>query len=123
LTALLSGCSGHIGDTATPEEIVAQRAQARWDAIIAGDWETAYSFASPAYRSLVDADGFRRRQGGQTWVLGTTVRKVECEVDTCEAVVRLKFNPPMPQFGTELETDYKERWVLDDSTWWLFLTP
>jgi hypothetical protein len=107
----------------TPEEIVAERAQARWDALIAGQWETAYSFASPGYRSLVDVDGFRRRQGGQIWVSGTTVRKVECDGDVCEAMVRLKYNPPMPQFGTELETDYKERWVLDDSTWWIFLTP
>lgn len=121
--ALSSGCTGHKSDPKTPEEIVAQRAQARWDALIAGQWETAYSLASPAYRSLVDVDGFRRQKGGETWVMGTAVRKVECAIDTCEVMVRLKFKPPMPQFGTEMETDYTERWVLDEGDWWIFLTP
>ena len=123
LAALLSGCDGFLSDPKTPEEVVAERAQARWEALIAGQWESAYSFASPAYRSMVDVDGFRRRQGGKTLALGSTVRKVECDGEACEAVVRLKFRPPVPQIKSVLETDYKERWVLDDGDWWIFLTP
>lgn len=106
---------------APPEQIVAQRAQARWDAMVAGDWETAYSFATPAYRNAIDLNGFRRRSGGQASWLGSEIRTVECEKDVCNVLVRLAFRPIMLRDLPELHTDYDERWVLVDGDWWIFL--
>jgi len=105
----------------TPEEIVAERAQARWDALVAGDWETAYSFATPAYRNAIDVNAFRSRSGGQASWLGSEIRHVECEAEVCNVLVRLAFRPIMPRDLPELHTDYDERWVLIDGTWWVFL--
>ena len=120
LASTLTGC----GEPKTPEQIVAERAQARWDALLAGDFETAYSFASPAYRSIVDAIGFQRRfGGGQVGWLGATVRQVECRDDVCEATVRIKFASLLPPRMSDLETDDIERWVLDEGDWWIFLKP
>ncbi|HMB40230.1 MAG TPA: hypothetical protein VKO85_14215, partial [Wenzhouxiangellaceae bacterium] len=44
---LLAACSE---PPRAPEEIVAERAQARWDAVIAGDPESSYEYQTPGYR-------------------------------------------------------------------------
>jgi len=123
LAATLSGCAGLVGKPQTPEQIVAERAQARWDALVAGDWQTAYSFATPAYRDLVDVEGFRRRHGGQASWLGADVKEVTCQDDVCEPTITLKFRSLLPPYTDDLHTDYTERWVLEGSDWWIFLKP
>ena len=47
LASLASGCV----TTAVAPTDVKQRAQARWDAVLSGDYDTAYSLYSPGYRS------------------------------------------------------------------------
>jgi hypothetical protein len=123
LALVVAGCGDNLVEAQPPEQAVAERAQARWNALLAGDWETAYDFASPAYRGLVDVPGFRARLGGQASWLGATVRDVQCRDEVCEAVVRLKFMSPPPIIGGELETDYKEKWINADGEWWIFLKP
>ena len=123
LAATLSGCAGLAGKPQAPEQIVAERAQSRWDALVAGDWQTAYSFATPAYRDLVDVEGFRQRHGGQASWLGANVKEVTCQDDVCEAMVTLKFRSQLPPYTDDLQTDYIERWVLEDGDWWIFLKP
>ena len=119
----LSGCAGLVGKPQTLEQMVAERAQSRWDALVAGDWQTAYSFATPAYRDLVDVEGFRKRHGGQANWLGASVKEVTCQDDVCEPTVTLKFRSLLPPYTDELHTDYTERWVLEGSDWWIFLKP
>jgi len=119
VASTITGC----GEPKTPEQIVAERAQARWDALVAGDFESAYHFATPAYREVIDAVGFQQRHGGQASWLGAQVRGVECDTDACEAMVRLKIRSPLPPRGSEVETDYTERWLVEDGEWWIFLKP
>lgn len=119
LLALMAGCATP-GGPKTPEEIVGERAEARWNALVAGDWKTAYSFATPAYRNAIDVEGFRQRTGGQGGWLGAEVRSVVCEEDVCNVLVRLGFRPILPRGIPELHTDYEERWVYDDGSWWIF---
>jgi hypothetical protein len=118
LASVLPGC----GEPKTPEQIVAERAQARWDALLAGNFETAYSFASPSYRDIVDAVGFQKRLGGHASWLGAKVREVTCREEACEAMVRLKYRSPLPP-TMEFETDYTERWLSEGGEWWIFLKP
>ena len=118
MVSALIGC----GEPKTPEQIVAERAQARWDALLAGDFETAYSFASPSYRDIVDAVRFQQSLGGHASWLGAKVREVTCREDVCEAMVRLKYRSPLPP-RMEFETDDIERWLSEDGEWWIFLKP
>ena len=118
LTSTLAGC----GEPKTAEQIVAERAQARWDALLAGDFETAYSFATPSYRGVVDAIRFQQGLGGHASWLGAKVREVTCREDVCEAMVRLKYRSPLPP-RMEFETDDIERWLSEDGEWWIFLKP
>ena len=116
LTSTLVGC----GEPKTPEQIVAERAQARWDALLAGDFETAYSFAAPSYRGVVDAIRFQQGLGGHASWLGAKVREVTCRDEVCEAMVRLKYRSPLPP-RMEFETDDIERWLSEDGEGWVFL--
>ena len=118
LTSTLVGC----GEPKTAEQIVAERAQTRWDALLAGDFETAYSFATPSYRGVVDAVRFQQGLGGHASWLGAKVREVTCRDDVCEAMVRLKYRSPLPP-RMEFETDDIERWLSEDGEWWIFLKP
>ena len=118
LTSTLVGC----GEPKTAEQIVAERAQARWDALLAGDFETAYSFATPSYRGVVDAIRFQQGLGGHASWLGAKVREVTCRDEVCEAMVRLKYRSPLPP-RMEFETDDIERWLSEDGEWWIFLKP
>jgi hypothetical protein len=123
---LLAGCSEVFEPPPTPEEVVAERAQARWDALIAGDWEKAYSFASPSFRAVADLDRFRMKLGDGGGWQGAEVKKVECEADVCQATVGIKFKPPFQMrnaFEQPLETHYRERWILEDENWWIFIKP
>jgi hypothetical protein len=118
LTSTLVGC----GEPKTAEQIVAERAQARWDALLAGNFETAYSFATPSYRAVVDAVRFQQGLGGHASWLGAKVREVTCREEVCEAMVRLKYRSPLPP-RMEFETDDIERWLSEDGEWWIFLKP
>ena len=48
---VFAGCASQGTAPESKQESIAQRAQSRWDALLAGDFETAYSYYSPGYRS------------------------------------------------------------------------
>lgn len=117
--ALLSGCASLL---TKPEEAVAQRANARWQALLKGDMEKAYSFNTPGYRAVVNAQAFRARTGiAGRWHAAEVVR-VECDrPDRCKAVIRLEFSALIGGRSTDrISTHFDETWLLEDGTWWIF---
>lgn len=104
----------------TPEEIVAMRAASRWNAIIAGEWETAYSYATSGYRGAVDLKGFIGRTSGMANRKSVDIRSVKCEASSCEVVVGMTYVPAQPGFG-ELTTEFSERWVEEEGRWFVHL--
>ncbi len=116
---LLQGCAT-FGEEAPPEQLVQKRAQARWDALIAGQVEKAYGFNSPAYRDSVDFAAFKTRVASPPAKLkGAEVLAVKCEEASCDVTMRLYFVPLQPGFP-ELDTEHTERWILSDGKWWRF---
>lgn len=119
LAGILVGCSalGEIGKT--PEEIVAARAEARWRAVIAGQWETAYSFATSAYRAAVDLDGFKGRIAGPVIRKAAEAQSVTCSEGSCEVVIRMTYEPAGRRGFGEIKTDFSERWVEEEGRWFI----
>lgn len=118
---LLGACASLPGTAAAPEDIVRERAEARWKSLIAGDWEKAYSLTAPSYRAVVDLDRYRAKVGkAATWV-GAEVVGVTCEADACTARVRLDFKPVLGiRSGNLASTHVDEKWVEEEGGWWLF---
>lgn len=118
LALLLAACAS----TRTVEPDIKVRAQERWDALLAGDFDTAYSFLSPGYRSShsrVDFEiGLRSRRIRWT---SARVEASTCEADVCSVAVKLGYKVTQPVPGVpvwESSELLSERWVRTDGQWW-----
>jgi len=114
----LSACA----TTAPTEELIEERATARWDAILSGDLAGAYEYLSPGYRSSVSSSQYQRsillRQ--VQWTGAKYVRS-ECSEKTCKVLILLNYRvsgalPGVKHFnGTQ---DIKESWVKVNGLWY-----
>lgn len=120
-TALLALAACAATTPAPPEQLVAQRAAARWQALIAGDFEKAYGFTTPSYRALTPFERYRAGIGGAVTWLGAEVVRVECETEKCTAVIKIEARPMLatPYKGT-ITTGVDETWLLEQGQWWLY---
>lgn len=120
LVMLLSACA--TTSTAEPEDIVRDRAQARWDALLVGDFETAYSYYSPGFRSTTSVVDF---------AIGIRMRRVQyrsaefldrnCEKSVCTVRFKLGYKVAKPVPGVdnwESEGVVSEQWIKSDGEWW-----
>jgi hypothetical protein len=113
---VLSACRQEL----LPEELVRARAEARWQAMKAGDYDKAYEFLAPGFRSRVTPDSYRGRFVGKTEWQEATLGDVTCDHDVCEVSVSAKYRflgaPPFPPM--ESQTQQVEKWVYTQDDWW-----
>lgn len=135
LIGLSVGCSENNGKVAkteksvadvtqlSKEEIVKRRAQEHMDALIAMDWEKAYSFFSPATRSIKPFEVYgNRMKGGSIMRKSALVEKVECEGELCKATINLGYlymGNVAQMRGQEMNTRFQEKWIFSDGNWWV----
>lgn len=105
-------------EEASPEVAVKQRAQARWDAMVAGDLPKAYSYMSPASREVISLEAFRNSVRLGFWKKAE-VTGVTCEKDACDVVVQLTYS----YRGSTTQTPARETWVKSDGAWWHVFKP
>jgi len=104
------------------ENVVKERAQARWDALVSGDYDTAYSFYSPGYRSSTSRVDFEIaiRLRRIRWVTAE-VTESRCEADACTVLTLAGYHVARPVPGmSDWESTKKidERWVRTQGEWW-----
>lgn len=117
----LVGCA-QMAPSLASEEVVKLRAQARWGAVVAGDWGKAYTFSTPAYRDSVDLYGFRRSHDGFVKYKEAEVLSVKCEeAESCKVRIRIRFSTAFSHEGFgESSTDIEDVWVRDAGEWWRY---
>ena len=110
---VLAGCA-QLELGRSDEEIVAQRARQRWDAVIAGDVKAAYGYISPAGRLVVTYEGYAAtmRRGFHKAARLTEVRCTSREV--CDVTLEIEY----VFSGKRMRTPLFEKWVRQDSEWW-----
>ena len=116
--ALLAAC----GDNRPPEEIVAERAQARWDAMVDRDFEKVWEFYSPGFReqsskSAFAADYARRPM---RWDSARVV-SVDCQERRCETEFEVSYTVtggPGTLAGMENTRSVDNVWIEIDGQWW-----
>ncbi len=118
----LSACASKAPAPESPENSIAERAQDRWDALLAGDFETAYAFYSPGYRSttsVVDL-AFELRSRRVFWT-SAQYREHSCLENTCTVVfdVGYTINRPVPGLTKwDSSETMEEKWIKTDGQWW-----
>ena len=119
--AVLAACAS-VGSSQPPQELIKQRATARWQALVAGEFSRAYTYNTPGFRAVLTADGFRNRinSGAVIWV-GAEAEKVDCPEPTkCKVLVRLDYKAVMSPLQGKLSTYLDEIWLLEEGQWWFF---
>jgi hypothetical protein len=111
---LIAGCA------TTPErpadEVVKTRAQARWDALVKEDYETAYGFLGPGSRAVNSLDTYKASINRGFYKAGV-VDKVTCEAESCEVQVRVEY----VYRGSRIKTPLSETWIKQQGNWWYVL--
>lgn len=118
LLAALAACQ----PSRTPEEIVAERAQQRWDRVVASDFEGEYDFRPPGYRQSTSRINHVVRMSRRriSW-LDARVQSVSCEAERCEAEVLVHYRAdgaPGVLSGMENTRPVREIWIQVDGQWW-----
>ena len=123
MAALLAACS-EPEPPREPSEIVAERAQARWDAMVQQDFKAAWAFYTPGFRQQLPAIDFTAEMNRRPvkWT-AATVLKVNCALDEprCEVRTRVDYEAPssLPGVGTlKSKSGVTEIWLQIGGEWW-----
>jgi len=95
---------------------VSERAQQRWDHVTKGETDKAYEFLSPASRSTLSFEVFRKRNAAGRWWRTMKIEKVDCRADACQ--VRMAVEYDLYEIKG-LKKNIEETWIKDAGTWWL----
>jgi len=122
LAALALVACATTGSPAARDKLVQERAQARWDALLARDFATAYDFASPGYRSSASvADfeiGFRSRR---VQYVSAEFQGLDCEEAACTVHIFVGYKVDKPMTGVpewKSTSVIEERWIHTGGNWW-----
>ena len=117
---LLSACA--TTSTSSPEDIVRERAEARWDAQLSRDYASAYAYYSPGYRSAVSVTDFevelRMRRIRYT---SATYMDQNCGDNTCTVRFNVGYRVSVPVPGVSVWNGFEvinDRWVKTGGEWW-----
>ena len=116
LALVASVAAGAAGDL----EGLRVRAEARWAALIAGNFDEAYQFETPAYRELYKAQQYSARYGkGLRW---QRAKVVKMDLKSPEvAIVTLEIDYSFSVSGQGMMDNkglVTEPWVWIESQWW-----
>lgn len=107
----------------TPEaEAVRQRAQERWDALLANDFERAWTYLEPAVREGIKQRDYKNRFGAAAEWVSVEARNVKCITARCAVLVRMTTRVAMPtptkSATMEITNHFEEEWVQEEGQWW-----
>lgn len=112
LAVVVAGCAAVKPRTA--EELVKERAQARWDALVKGDVKSAYTFLSPGSRAVLSYDSYAAAIRTGFWK-SAKVDRVECETQqACQAHATIEYEFQ----GQRIKTPLRESWIREGTDWW-----
>ena len=117
----VAGCAATGGNLTkdTPVEskqaVVRERAEARWQAIIKGDYPAAYAYFSPGSREVASLGTFEARMKGIVKYTGIKIDTVSCEVAACKVKLWLTYDHRVMKGVT---TPAEEAWIIDGGQAW-----
>lgn len=116
---LAAGCASL--KPAAPEEAVAQRAQAYFDAVIANDYKTTYAMHVPSYRKRYSYEAHVLRSAGTgVNLLNARVTRVNCpSAEACVATLEVTYKAGGLRGAVDwpVSTILEDRWAYIDGEW------
>jgi hypothetical protein len=110
----LAGCATAVR---SDRDIVAERAQERWNLLLKNDFAAAHGYISPAGRELVTPEAYASSLRKDFWT-GAKVGDVVCkQPDACEVDVWVEYQ----HMGRPMRTPVHEKWIKQRFNWWFVL--
>lgn len=106
-----------ISATSAPEakqQFVAERAEARWQALIKGDVDGAYTFLSAASRKATPLQSYKSVIKPGMW-RQAKAEKVDCKDEICEVQLSVTYDAKQMKGIT---TPVRETWIIEDGSAW-----
>src|SRR5689334_17224278 len=114
---ILGGCAA-AGTARGDKDVVAQRAQERWDLLVKNDFTGAYRYLSPGSRQILTTPDAYSAEFRRNFWSGAKVDQVSCPTaEVCEVEVWIEYQSR----GIKMRTPVHEKWVRQDSNWWFVL--
>jgi hypothetical protein len=101
---------------AVKEAAVAERAKARWQALIKKDYEGAYTYLSRASREATSLAKYQARIVAIDY-RAATIDKVECGAEVCSVKLTLTYDYA-PAKIKGVVTPLEESWIIDQGQAW-----
>jgi len=116
---LLAACAA---TPAARDKLIEERAQARWDALLARDYEAAYGYLSPGYRSTTSVTDFEISvRARRVQYISAEYRSHSCEEAVCTVQIMVGYRVVRPVVGVpewKSTSLVEERWINSDGGWW-----
>lgn len=103
------------------EELLAQRSQDRWQALIGWDMEKAYAYLSPGTRQALSLPVYMKKQAtSPVQMKDAVVKSTQCEESVCTLKLELSYiyqGSVRAMQGQEMTSPVTEKWVMADDNW------
>lgn len=119
---LLAACAT-TGHKPSPEQLVQERAKARWDALLDDRIEDAWGYFTPGYRTGLSLAAYHRRLAARRILYtGAEVTGSTCSETSCKVKISVDFAvmgalPGVPRMDST--SPVEEDWVFTAGDWYL----
>ena len=111
----LAGCAVTANSSAeAKQKLVAERAEARWQALIKGDVEGAYQYLSAGSKAATSLAVYKAKIKPGLW-RKAKVDKVECEAELCKVQLTITYDYRNMK---GIETLLPETWIIENGDAW-----
>ncbi len=101
----------------TKQKVVTERAEARWNALIKGDLDEAYTYLSAGSKATTSLEVYKASIKPGRW-REAKVEKVECEAEVCRATVNITFDDRRMK---GIQMPLVESWIIENrSAWYVY---
>ena len=119
LLASLAGCAAMSGDGAdlaldAKQALVTERINARWEALIKGDLDRAYTYMSAASKETIPLTAYKAKIKPGMW-RSVKINTIVCEAEICTASMTLTYDHRLMK---GVQTPFQESWIIEKGTAW-----
>jgi predicted small secreted protein len=119
LAASLAGCASMSGggkDLApeAKQALVTERINARWNALIKGDLDQAYTFMSAGSQEAMPLKVYKAKLKPGMW-RAAKIDSMNCDAEICQAKMTLTYDHKMMK---GVQTPFQETWILEKGNAW-----
>jgi hypothetical protein len=94
--------------------VVSERINARWQALIKGDLDTAYTYMSAASQETMPLNVYKGKVKPGMW-RSVKIESLQCEAEICKAKMALTYDHARMK---GIQTPFEEDWIIDKGTAW-----